>query len=456
MKRQFALLGVLAVVLSLLVLPARGTGNSLGEWYTLTFGLRPSLYQADKSTGALSLIGTATQDIDTDGLTGVSGFDIDATNNKAYFVTYGNVPGALWEIDLGTGLFTYIADTTAVIAGNPVDVGNVTAFDLGPNGEAWIAADNFGFGRVNLATGEVTLLIDDFTFPYRIHALATSPDGQLYAFDSTNSYYTVDTGASPMTITKVGSTGLSIKAADFDADGTLLTQAYSGQLSKLTLSDSSVNSLFTMQYSGSGISSEAFAVGGPTDGKTLTEALAAATPPADPSTQPVPQYTGPIVTEISKERVSGCGGDELILFGERLDVTGVSIQGKEAQFEVRTRYSVAIRVPGGLSAAEREDVVLESKHGRLTLQDLIEVEACVPTPAVWTKRIDGDRVRVYVKHPYELEDLRIELDGENITESAERHGDYLIAEVPLKDRKNRFGIFSGEERLWRTTYCPED
>ena len=317
--KKTSLIAVAVLVFQAIVVgvPAQAAGSALGEWFTLTFGMRPSLYQADKTTGALTLIGTADQDIDTDPLTGVAGFDVDATNNKAYFVTYGNVPGALWEVDLNTGAFRYIADTTATVNGAALDVGNITAFDLGNNGEAWIAADNFGFGKVDLATGEVTLLIDDFTFPWRIHALATSPDGQLYAFDQTLSYYTIDPVASQATITRVGSTGVSVKAADFDADGTVLMQTYGGQLSKLTLADGTTNVLFTMSDNGASIGSEGFAVGGPTDGQTLTEALAAAQAPVvdtpvidpapvpdpvtDPVIDPVPTVPGPVESDLDDD-----------------------------------------------------------------------------------------------------------------------------------------------------------
>ena len=324
-KTSLIALSVLVFQSIVVGVPAQAAGSALGEWFTLTFCMRPSLYQADKTAGGLTLVGTADQDIDTDPLTGVAGFDVDATNNKAYFVTYGNVPGALWEVDLNTGAFSYIADTTSTVNGAALDVGNITAFDLGNNGEAWIAADNFGFGKVDLATGEVTLLIDDFTFPWRIHALATSPDGQLYAFDQTLSYYTIDPVASPATITRVGSTGVSVKAADFDADGTVLMQTYGGQLSKLTLADGTTNVLFTMSDNGASIGSEGFAVGGPTDGQTLTEALAVAQAPVidtpvidpapvpnpvtDPVIDPVPTVPGPVESDVDDDDSEECHPD---------------------------------------------------------------------------------------------------------------------------------------------------
>lgn len=239
--------------------------NVLNNWYVLTWGKQPKMYQVNKSTGALTLIAQATQDTGSDNNTGAAGFDVDATNSVGYFIPYSNNPASLWKVDLVSGQFTYIANSDAV---------SVTALDIGNNGDVWIAADNLdgqgrGFGRVNVSTGDATFLTAG---PERIAALATAANGTLYAFSYSAKIYTVNT--SNYSFTQVGTLPSNILAADIDDSGDIILTDWSGNISKYDLDTNTSTSLFQARDSNNQIiSTEALGVGGPTNGQTLTQAV---------------------------------------------------------------------------------------------------------------------------------------------------------------------------------------
>jgi hypothetical protein len=239
--------------------------NVLNNWYVLTWGKQPKMYQVNKSTGALTLIAQATQDTGSNANTGAAGFDVDATNSVGYFIPYSNNPASLWKVDLVSGQFTYIANSDAL---------SVTALDIGNNGDVWIAADNLdgqgrGFGRVNVSTGDATFLTAG---PERIAALATAANGTLYAFSYSAKIYTVNT--SNYAFTQVGTLPSNIYAADIDDSGDIILTDWSGNISKYDLDTNTSTSLFQARDSNNQIiSTEALGVGGPTNGQTLTQAV---------------------------------------------------------------------------------------------------------------------------------------------------------------------------------------
>ena len=270
----FALLGS-----AVCAVPASASGgSSLNNWYALTWDVRPSLYQVDKSNGNLTLISTAQSDTAT-GYAGPAGFDVDSTNNVGYFVPFSWDPSnvtALWKVDLTTGSFTQVGPSNAT---------RTTALDMGINGDIWIAADILdgqgqGFGKIDTTTGVATYLTAG---PDRISALATSADGVLYAFTYSNQVYTVNT--SNYIFTLVGSTSTGVRAADFDSSGNIILQDWGGEVSSYNLSTNTETSLFSMTYLGNGIQGEAFGIGGPTDGRTMNQAIAGAPVPTDTSNQ---------------------------------------------------------------------------------------------------------------------------------------------------------------------------
>ena len=233
--------------------------DTMGKWYSMSWENQPRLYEIDPDTGAATLVAEATSNILTDGM---AGFDIDSTNGFGYFIDYTS-NGHLFKVDMGSGVFSDLGAVNAV---------DVTGVDLGNNGEMWIVADdingtNYAFGKVNISTGAVTLL---GACPERISALATSPSGVLYAFAYGGPIYTVN--QSTYAFTQVGSANIDLMAADFDLDGNVILQDWSGNISSYNVSTNVETALFQINGAPS-FNGEAFAIGGPTDGQTLAEAI---------------------------------------------------------------------------------------------------------------------------------------------------------------------------------------
>ena len=250
-----------SAILAMSVSAAFAAPSAIGEWYLLTWENNPRLIKIDKTTGAGTLIGTSSITVPD----GLAGFDIDATNGVGYFVNYtGNNP-KVYRVNLNNGAITEGAATTA---------NNVTALDIGNNGEVWVAADDLngvsqGFGRLNTTTGAVTNLAVP---PSRIAALSTSSNGVLYAIDYGNVLWTINT--STYAFTQVGNAaGSGILASDFASDGRLVSMSWTGEFSAINVGTGASTALFTVSGV-TGINTEAFAVAGPTNGQTLAEAIA--------------------------------------------------------------------------------------------------------------------------------------------------------------------------------------
>lgn len=249
------------------------SADVVDKWYILNWGKQPKVYQVDKSTGAMTLISQATQDTGTDWNTGAAGFDVDSTNSVGYFIPYSNSPTSLWKVDLVSGQFINMGNSDAI---------NVTALDLGNNGDMWVAADQLdgqgqGFGRVNVSTGDSTFLTAG---PERISALATSADGVLYAFAYSLQIYTVNT--SNYTFTQVGTLPSMMRAADIDSSGDIILTDWDGYVSKYDLDTNTTTLLFqALDSNGQRIEvgTEAIGVGGPTNGQTLNQAVEEAAAP---------------------------------------------------------------------------------------------------------------------------------------------------------------------------------
>lgn len=261
MKKLAAILVSLGFLLSWTAIPANANPNYMGVWYVLTWETNPRLIQVNKTTGVGTVIGTSTVAMPA----GSAGFDVDATNGVGYVVEYTQTNPHIYSVNLATGQLTQGAATTA---------GGVTAFDIGNNGEIWIAADdlnghNNGFGRINKETGAATFLADP---PERIAALATSASGVLYAFDYSRNVYTVNTSTYAFT-RLANQVPNSVFASDFDTDGQLITMGWGGDFASVNLTTAASTSLFTTDVTPA-IAGESFGVGGPTNGQTLAEAIA--------------------------------------------------------------------------------------------------------------------------------------------------------------------------------------
>lgn len=259
LKKIAATIAAGSAMLAMSVSAAFAAPSSIGEWYLLTWENNPRLVKIDKTTGAGTLVGTSSIAVPN----GLAGFDVDGTNGVGYFVNYtGNNP-KVYTVDLTNGAITEGPATTAR---------DVTALDIGNNGEIWVAADDLngvgnGFGRINKNTGEVTNLA---TPPRRIAALSTSANGVLHAISYDGPIYTVNT--TTFAFTQVGTVPSGVLASDFDSEGRLISMGWGGDLAAINVSTYVSSPLFTVS-SVSGIQSEAFAVAGPTNGQTLTEAL---------------------------------------------------------------------------------------------------------------------------------------------------------------------------------------
>jgi outer membrane protein OmpA-like peptidoglycan-associated protein len=285
----------LTITLLLALTPTASQAASadvVDKWYVLNWGKQPKMYQVDKSTGTMTLIAQATQDTGTDGNTGAAGFDVDSTNSVGYFIPYSNSPTSLWKVDLISGQFTNIGTS---------DAEYVTALDIGNNGDVWVAADSLdgqgqGFGRVNISTGDSTFLAAG---PERISALATSANGVLYAFAYNLQIYTVNT--TTYAFTQVGTLPSMMRAADIDSSGDIILTDWDGYVSKYDLDTNTTTTLFqALDNNGQRIEvgTEALGVGGPTNGQTLTQAVAeaaAASAPAAVAPAAAPAAVAPTV-----------------------------------------------------------------------------------------------------------------------------------------------------------------
>jgi hypothetical protein len=262
--------------------PASANGSVIGGWYALSWEVRPKLFRIDKSTGEAVLVATATVNVGNDG---VAAFDVDGTTGIGYLFTYDGGEAELWSVDLSTGAFAKI--------GNVTGVENVVAFDIGIDGSFWIYADRTnpagepGFGTVDRSTAAFTRLGDG---PERLSAFASDIDGKLIGIAYSNDVYRYDRTSS--TWTKFSELPSFIYAADFDVDGTLLAQGWSGDLYRIDVTGTPVSSNLVFTFSGADWASitngggEAFAVAGPSDGRTLAQALGLAPTPGGGMTEP--------------------------------------------------------------------------------------------------------------------------------------------------------------------------
>ncbi|GER22931.1 hypothetical protein NCCP1664_14270, partial [Zafaria cholistanensis] len=353
----------------------------VGGWYALTWTNSPTLYKVAKD-GTLTAVGSAPQAF------GIAGFDVDATNGRALFPTY-NGEGQLWEVDLGTGDFTKVADSNFTDA---------TAFDIGNNGELWIAADNLdgsrGFGKLDSNTGQVTRLAAG---PERIAALATAPDGVLWAFGYSNKAYTY----SPETneFTHVEDLNVSILAADFDTDGTVLLQSWDGTLTRYDITTGETTKLFRMSNSVPGFQGEAFSVAGPTDGRTVDEVL---NPPAAPA-----------VTVSSGEVTAG---DEVTVTGAhftpdatvRIELDGTALG--TATVDDLGAFTYTATIPVSTTAGARTIAAVDTTSNR-TVNTPLTVKAAPAVTVSSGEVTAGDEVTVTGAHFTPDATVRIELDG---------------------------------------------
>lgn len=289
------------VTLPLALTPTAAQADSsdvVDQWYLLNWGKQPKVWQVDKSTGAMKLLAQATQDTGDDFNTGAAGFDVDSTNSVGYFIPFANNPTSLWKVDLVSGQFTNMGNSDAI---------NVTAFDIGNNGEIWVAADNLdgqgrGFGRVDISTGDSTF---STAGPARISALATSATGVLYAFAYTLEIYTVNT--TDYTFTQVGTLPSMMRSADIDSSGDLILTNFDGYVAKYNLATNTTTTLFqVLDENGQEINTEALGVGGPTNGKTLTQAVAevaAAATKVTTSSKITFNRSSSVLTKVSKAKL---------------------------------------------------------------------------------------------------------------------------------------------------------
>ena len=291
----------MSLTLLLALTPTAAQADSadvVDQWYLLNWGKQPKLWQVDKSTGAMNLIAQATQDTGDSENTGAAGFDVDSTNSVGYFIPFDNNPTSLWKVDLVSGQFTNMGNSDAI---------NVTAFDVGNNGEIWVAADNLdgqgqGFGRVDISTGDSTFLTAG---PERISALATSATGVLYAFAYNLQIYTVNT--TDYTFTQVGTLPSEMKSADIDSSGDIILTNWHGYVSKYNLITNTTTTLFqVLDENGQAINTEALGVGGPTNGKTLKQAVAEVTAAATKVTSSSKitfNRSSSVLTKVSKAKL---------------------------------------------------------------------------------------------------------------------------------------------------------
>jgi hypothetical protein len=166
----------------------------------------------------------------------------NATNGQTYYVVLGDTP-SLATVNLSTGVSSIVGALTNAVGGASVRV-----FGLAINAAGQAFAADFVSGdpslghlySVDLTTGVLTLIGTDLG-THRFEALAFSPDGTLYAYDTDtfapSELFEIDTTfatATPVDGTSFRGTG-RVMAIQFDSTGLEWLVAYDAETTSSNL-----------------------------------------------------------------------------------------------------------------------------------------------------------------------------------------------------------------------------
>lgn len=191
--------------------------------YQGNYDKSPSQMWTTASNGAAAVIGTPA----TTGLSQSTDGAWDPSTGKSYVIGNGyDGPCELWGADTTTGQFTFIANITA--SGGPSN--NCDAFDIAPDGTAWITiydtnTPSGSLAKLNLTDGTTTDLValSGLTTAAPTFIAIQPTSGVMYLSDWSSNVFTVDTATGALTPFADGSgyEGPTPYDAAFDSAGRL-------------------------------------------------------------------------------------------------------------------------------------------------------------------------------------------------------------------------------------------
>lgn len=188
--------------------------------YQANYNSDPTELWTTASDGTATVIGSST--------TGVSQVVDGAWNpvtDRSYLIGNGyDGPCELWEVDVTTGAFTFIA----TITGDDGNTFNCDAFDIGPDGTAWVTMYDGGnsgvLAKLNLTDGTTSEPVVVTGLGNAISWIVIQPStGVMFLGTFNTDLYTVDpsTGSTTYVETATVEGGTSTYDAAFDSNGRL-------------------------------------------------------------------------------------------------------------------------------------------------------------------------------------------------------------------------------------------
>jgi hypothetical protein len=206
-----------------------------------------------------------------------------------------------------------------------------------------------------------------------------------------------------------------------------------------------------------------FSAGNPwQDENGEAELVTIANPVSD--VQSATTYDGPVITGVSKSRISSAG-DTFDIFGSTLDsVSKISVDGKPLSILSKTSTQISVSSPSGLSLGVR-DLEIESSFGLLRAQGLLQVvlgAAATDGVVAWTS-LKSDFVKVYAKNVVSAGKVNFFLNGKEVAwirADSNSHPKlrvsggvgYLVRSLELKTGKNVIEVYVDGERILRRAY----
>lgn len=350
------------------------SSDPMNNWYALDWSETPTLFQVDKVTGELTVIGTADEAIVYAGFTAL---EVDSARGIGYTMTYGSDRDVeLYGINLSTGEFTLLHTFEGMW--------DATAMNLTTDGKMWFAADGYVinqidepgsvYGYFDLDTYEVTVLGVDANGE-RISALVSDENDVLYATGYNDDLFSYNMDENTWTL--VAELSANVYAADYE-NGYLLIQGWNGDVYAIdiqTFEQVTLWSEYTMPAGMSWNGGEAFAVATNTAPESTPEPEPQPEPTPEPAPQPAPAPTmqvEPITPPTIGGKTGFETGEKVAVSGKTLDgLTKVIVGGVEVEFTNNTSTGLVITLPELADGVY--DLVLIGAYGQLTYQDAIKI-----------------------------------------------------------------------------------
>ena len=193
--------------------------------YQANYNSDPTALWTTASDGTATAIGSST--------TGVSQVVDGAWNpvtNRSYLIGNGyDGPCELWEVDVATGALTLIA----TITGDDGDTFNCDAFDIAPDGTAWVTMYDGGnsgvLAKLDLTDGTTSEPVALTGLNSSLSWIVIQPStGVMFIGTFALELYTVDPSTGAATLVASADAGVTTYDAAFDSNGRLWITAWPG------------------------------------------------------------------------------------------------------------------------------------------------------------------------------------------------------------------------------------